>query len=213
MSDDKELPAGWVWTTLGDVCVDSQYGWTTSANAEGEILFLRTTDITSGSINWDSVPYCLEPPADVEKYLLHDGDIVISRAGSVGYSILIKYPRRAVFASYLIRFRPKIDPQYTAYFLQSPSYWKAISEQRLGIAIPNVNASKLRQINFPLAPPAEQRWWLDRIAEHVGVSLGITDEDLMAGEFQGRGGLFKARQVFGDELPVLLDELNGVLVG
>ncbi len=59
----------------------------------------------------------------------------------------------------------------------------------------------------------EQRWWLDRIAEHVGVSLSISDVDLLAGEFQGRGGLFKARQVFGADLPVLLYELNAALVG
>src|SRR3990170_1071026 len=47
-------------------------------------------------------------PVDINKYLLHDGDIVISRAGSVGFSHLIKNPKPAIFASYLIRFRPLI---------------------------------------------------------------------------------------------------------
>lgn len=162
---ENQLPTGWVWTTLGDVCSDSQYGWTTSASSEGSIQFLRTTDITSGVIDWGSVPFCLEAPPDIDKYLLSDGDIVISRAGSVGYSILIKSPKQAVFASYLIRFRPKIDEHYVAYFLQSPSYWQAISEQRLGIAIPNVNASKLRQIEFPLAPLSEQHRIVAKIEE------------------------------------------------
>jgi hypothetical protein len=32
-----------------------------------------------------------------------------------------------------------------------------------------------------------------------------------AGEFFGKGGLIKARQVFGVELPALLDELNVAL--
>lgn len=59
----------------------------------------------------------------------------------------------------------------------------------------------------------EQRWWLDHIAEHVGVSLGVAADDLMGGEFQNRGGLFKAREVFGPDLPLLLDELNAALVG
>jgi type I restriction enzyme R subunit len=59
----------------------------------------------------------------------------------------------------------------------------------------------------------EQRWWLDRIAEHVGVSLSVSADDLMGGEFQNQGGLFKARQVFGPDLPLLLDELNAALVG
>ena len=110
-----------------------------------------------GGIDWDTVPYCSEEPIDRDKYLLHDGDIVISRAGSVGYSCLIKNPQLSVFASYLIRFRPLIDERYVSYFLQSPDYWQAISESSLGIAIPNVNATKLRRIPFPLAPLPEQR--------------------------------------------------------
>ncbi len=159
------LPPGWVWTTLGEVCLPPQYGWTTSASADGSLHLLRTTDITSGKIDWESVPFCRDEPPDKDKYLLRDGDIVISRAGSVGYSHLVKNPRSAVFASYLIRFRPLIHEQYVAYFLQSPPYWESISEKSLGIAIPNVNASKLKQIAFPLAPLPEQRRIVAKIEE------------------------------------------------
>ncbi|HEC34368.1 MAG TPA: hypothetical protein ENI37_06580 [Chloroflexi bacterium] len=162
------LPPGWVWTMLGEVCRPPQYGWTTKAVSVGDLKLLRTTDITSGYIDWHSVPYCAELPPDIEKYLLHDGDIVISRAGSVGYSMLIQKPPRAVFASYLIRFKPIypwIEGRYLYYFLQSPHYWRAISEQTLGIAIPNVNAKKLRSISLPLAPLPEQRRIVARIEE------------------------------------------------
>jgi len=151
------LPDGWVWATLEEVCLAPQYGWTTKALAEGNLRLLRTTDITSGSIDWKSVPFCRDEPPEVEKYLLHDGDIVISRAGSVGYSHRVRNPGRAVFASYLIRFKPMINGQYVAYFLQSPSYWDSVYEERLGIAVPNINATKLKRIALPLAPLPEQR--------------------------------------------------------
>ena len=59
---------------------------------------------------------------------------------------------------------------------------------------------------------AEQRWWLDKIAEHVAVNVAISENDLASGEFYNRGGLFRARQAFGNELAPLLEELNGVLV-
>ncbi len=157
------LPPGWDLRTIGDVCLPPQYGWTTSAANIGSLRLLRTTDITSGSINWDTVPYCTAEPSNVEKYLLHDGDIVISRAGSVGFSYLIKNPLPAVFASYLIRFRPIINEKYVAYFLQSPIYWQAISENSLGIAIPNVNASKLKKIPIPVPPLPEQERIVARI--------------------------------------------------
>jgi type I restriction enzyme R subunit len=59
----------------------------------------------------------------------------------------------------------------------------------------------------------EQRWWLDKIAEHVAVNVAIREDDLGGGEFFAKGGLFRARQAFGSELGPLLEELNGVLVG
>jgi type I restriction enzyme S subunit len=167
----SDLPIGWVWATLGDVCTSPQYGWTTSASTHGKLHLLRTTDITQGKVNWSSVPFCKKEPIDVEKYLLNDGDILISRAGSVGYSYLVKNPEKAVFASYLIRFRPFIDGSYLSYFLKSPSYWALISEKSIGIAVSNVNASKLKQIPLPLAPLPEQR----RIVGKVEVLFSFLD--------------------------------------
>ena len=125
------LPKKWVWTQIGTICTPTQYGWTTQASTFGEIHLLRTTDITSGNINWDTVPYCYEVPTDLEKYLITDGDIVISRAGSVGESHLIKNPKKSVFASYLIRFKPMINRDYFALFLKSPYYWSVISDESL----------------------------------------------------------------------------------
>jgi type I restriction enzyme S subunit len=110
-----DLPNGWTLSTLGEISTKPQYGWTTKANHEsGKVKLLRTTDITSGQINWATVPYCSKEPDDLDKYLLKPGDIVISRAGSVGVSYLLTEIDNAVFASYLIRFRPiePVDKKY-----------------------------------------------------------------------------------------------------
>jgi type I restriction enzyme S subunit len=150
---------GWNEVTIGDVCSKPQYGWTTKARTDGgDVRLLRTTDITSGQIDWATVPFCTEAPPDLEKYLVRENDIVISRAGSVGMSHLIAGVESAVFASYLIRFRPgpRVLPKYLSYFLKSPGYWKQIADNTSGIAIPNVNASKLQEVRLPLAPLAEQ---------------------------------------------------------
>jgi type I restriction enzyme S subunit len=168
------LPETWVWTSIGEVCHKPQYGWTTKADKEvGEIKLLRTTDITSGAIDWVTVPYCTEIPDDLEKYLLRAGDIVISRAGSVGVSYLLTEVEPAVFASYLIRFRPKaaVDEKYLAYYLQSPVYWEAIGASKSGIALFNVNAKKLGLVPFPLAPITHQR----RIVSAIELQLGRLD--------------------------------------
>jgi len=55
---------------------------------------------------------------------------------------------------------------------------------------------------------ADQRWWLDRIAETIGVNLGVRAEDFGYGELFNRGGWYAAREVLGEGLPELLAELN-----
>ena len=165
MNVAQAIPETWVIATVGDVCSQPQYGYTTKASNRGDLRLLRTSDITSGSINWETVPYCAENPDDLEKYSLKDGDILVSRAGSVGVSYLVKKPRKAVFASYLIRFKPFIDRRFLAYFLQSPDYWATIADEKLGIAVPNVNATKLKSITLPIPPAAEQLRIVAKIEE------------------------------------------------
>ena len=160
-----EIPYTWVQTTIGDVCSQPQYGYTTKASDSGDLLLLRTTDITGERIVWETVPYCSINPDDIEAYLVKDGDIVVSRAGSVGVSRFITNPRRAVFASYLIRFRPLIDGRFLSYFLKSPDYWAAIGSKKLGIAVPNVNATKLKSIPVPTPPMREQHRIVAKIEE------------------------------------------------
>ena len=81
-------PAGWATTTIGAVCFNPQYGWTTSGVQSGTLKLLRTTDISHGPIDWVSVPFCRDNPPELEKYLLVDGDIVVSRAGSDRKSVV-----------------------------------------------------------------------------------------------------------------------------
>lgn len=157
MKANQDLPLGWAIAPVGDVCSQPQYGYTTRASNNGDLRLLRTSDITSGRINWESVPFCSENPDDTEKYILRNGDILVSRAGSVGVSHLVTNPLKAVFASYLIRFKPFIDTQFLAHFLQSPNYWATIADEKLGIAVANVNATKLKSIMVPVPPAMEQR--------------------------------------------------------
>jgi type I restriction enzyme, S subunit len=170
----SELPQGWTKTTISALCGSGQYGWTTKSSIQGDVKYLRTTDITRGQIDWNSTPFCQEPPTELGKYRIRKNDILISRAGSVGFSTLIKKPPFAtVFASYLIRFIPakEIEARYLAFFLKSPEYWQQISEASSGSAMANVNAKKLAEISVPLAPLNEQK----RIADKLDRLLAKVD--------------------------------------
>ncbi len=57
----------------------------------------------------------------------------------------------------------------------------------------------------------DQLTWLNLIRDHIATSLSIDREDLELSPFNQLGGLGKAHQLFGEQLPKLLDELNEVL--
>ena len=54
----------------------------------------------------------------------------------------------------------------------------------------------------------EQRKWLEMIRDHIAANLNIDTEDFDYAPFSGEGGLGKVHQLFGEDLPVILDELN-----
>ena len=139
----------WVQCSLVDVCSEINYGLTASASdtAIGP-RFLRITDIVSGQLDWNTVPYVLADEETIAKYRLHDGDIVIARTGaSTGSnSFYVKNPPVAVFASYLVRLqaKPDFDSRFISYYLKSEKFWEFIRGV-LGdkSAQPNASASTM----------------------------------------------------------------------
>ena len=60
-------------TSLSHYLESTQYGYTASASETGTHQLVRITDINSGNVDWNTVPFC---DCDVEdKYLLKDDDI------------------------------------------------------------------------------------------------------------------------------------------
>jgi type I restriction enzyme R subunit len=57
----------------------------------------------------------------------------------------------------------------------------------------------------------EQRQWLEMIRDHIATSLRIEMDDFDDVPFHEKGGRMKVYRLFGDELPNILDELNGAL--
>jgi type I restriction enzyme S subunit len=171
----NELPEGWTETTVGEVAEDISYGYTARAvrNAKGP-RYLRITDIQNNSVDWASVPSCAIPSKRLPAYQLRSGDLVFARTGATtGKSFLIKSCPEAVFASYLIRIRPRTSlvPEFIARFFQSADYWSQISENISGSAQPNCNATKLSTLVVPIPPLSEQR----RIVAKLERLLGEVD--------------------------------------
>ncbi|RMG78912.1 MAG: restriction endonuclease [Chloroflexi bacterium] len=173
--NEGELPEGWRKEKVNTIVTDIQYGFTTSSTHQKVgPKFLRITDIQNNKVNWDNVPYCSIEDKLISKYLLRDGDLVFARTGAtVGKSFLIKGKiPKSIFASYLIRLRfsKAILDKYVWYYFQSPFYWDQISHKQVGIGQPNVNATKLGDLDIIICPFHEQHIIVQKIEKRLSIA-------------------------------------------
>jgi type I restriction enzyme, S subunit len=154
------IASDWKLVDLGSVCEKPQYGFTASSAHIGNAKFLRITDINDLGVDWNSVPFCDCADKELEKYRLYSGDIVFARIGATtGKSYLIENPPKAVFASYLIRVRPKseIASEYLNYFFRSDAYWRQVNANKSSNLKKGINGSILNTLLIPQPPLPEQR--------------------------------------------------------
>ena len=156
-SELGEIPEGWEVKTLGELSQKPQYGYTESAKDEPiGPNFLRITDINKKAwIEWESVPYCEIVEDDYKKYRLREGDILIARMADPGHGCMIEEEQDAVFASYLIRFRPrqKCYARFLQYWLRSDAYWELVNGRGAGTTRVSLNARVLS--GFPTLVPTD----------------------------------------------------------
>jgi type I restriction enzyme S subunit len=180
-----DIPEGWAVESIGDICESVNYGYTTSADDKDMgPKFLRITDIVPDVISWPDVPYCAVAPADLEKYLLKEGDIVIARTGATtGYAKRMnKRHPTAVFASYLVRARAKknISNRMLGILMESEHYKRYIKTNIGGAAQPQANAVVLTSMQIAV-PPREISQQFDQLAEPImdrAELLALTSENL-----------------------------------
>ena len=158
-----EIASDWLTCTVAEACGAIDYGLTRAAsNRPSGQKFLRITDIVSGQIDWNTVPYVSVGSRTAKKYRLYHGDVVLARTGaSTGVSAYVKDPPPAVFASYLVRLRAMagFDGRFLAYYLRSKGfrhYMRGVLGDKS--AQPNASASTMTAAPFR-APkdPSEQR--------------------------------------------------------
>lgn len=156
-----KVPAEWTVKKLKNVCSQSAlYGANiASSHYEGEgVRFLRTTDISDdGALKNGGV---FVHATLVEDYMLNDGDLLISRSGTVGRSFLYKSQHHGpcAYAGYLVRFVPSSDvlPEYLLLFTKTQAFHKFLQVMAISSTIENVNGEKYANAPFCIPPLQEQ---------------------------------------------------------
>ena len=155
------LPAHWQVARLKSLCKrHSLYGANIPATEylSSGVRFLRTTDITDhGHLTGEGVHL---PAQAVTEYILSDGDILVSRSGTVGRSFLYRSDIHGpcAYAGYLVRFVPKTRQiaDYIYLFTKTLAFQEFLRTAAISSTIENVNAEKYANCLLPVPPPDEQ---------------------------------------------------------
>jgi type I restriction enzyme S subunit len=146
--------------------------------AASGVRLLRTTDIgADGAVISDAPGVYVAPNEAPRKLMLRNGDILLSRSGTLGRSLL--YGDKlgpATHAGYLVRFRLSADnhPPYVAYSVQSSFLQDAVRADAVESTIGNFNAEKYANVKLPWWPPPRQRAiakYLDRETKRIGALI------------------------------------------
>ena len=174
------IPSHWNLRKLKHSCKRSAlYGLNKpsgSYEAEG-VRFIRTTDIDeNGTLRPHGGVYL--PAGLAEGYTLEEGDLLLSRSGTIGRSLV--YSRDAqgpcAYAGYLVRFVPdrSLVPRFASYSTRSQPFFDWLGITVIESTIGNVNGQKYANMEFALPSIAEQRAiadFLDRETARIDALL------------------------------------------
>lgn len=119
--------------------------------------YIRTTDIDdAGQLRPDTVKAV--PAVEARRYLLRQGDVLVSRAGSIGRCHVFDAAQgQAVFAGYLVRLRFRaLNPHLFRMWLRTSAFKAQVAMGAVQSTIENFNAERYKDLRMPDVPLEQQ---------------------------------------------------------
>lgn len=160
----------WQTVALREVGKGFNYGSSAKSQREGDVPVLRMGNLQGGQLDWESLVYTSDK-AEIEKYLLENGDVLFNRTNSpelVGKTSIYRGERKAIYAGYLIRVKgsERLNTEFLNIQLNSPHArdycWQVKTD---GVSQSNINAKKLKAYEFDLPAIDEQLEIVRRVNE------------------------------------------------
>ncbi|EAI1793606.1 restriction endonuclease subunit S [Campylobacter coli] len=175
------LPQGWKWKSLGEICFITDGTHKTPNYIETGIPFLSVKNISKGFFDLSDVKYIsLEEHNKLIKRAKPEfGDILICRIGTLGKAIKISLEFEfSIFVSLgLLKPKVKIISDYLVYFLNSCFIEEWINDNKVGggTHTAKLNLNILEKCPIALPPLKEQ----ERIVGILDESIKILEQNLL----------------------------------
>lgn len=153
-----DVPEHWDFKSLRRITKEHRQGYYIDEPYISEgVKLVRITDLHSdGSINYSEMPFVKITKEHEKLYSIEDGDFLFPRTGTIGSLGFVSNPERAVFASYLIRFRFKSNQvlnDYLYYYFMSDAFLDGVFSDLHGGVVQNIHAENIK--NQFIAHPKE----------------------------------------------------------
>jgi len=157
-----KIPKNWEAIRLGDALELCQYGLSIPMSEKGRYPIIKMDEIVDGYVIPTITKYVDLDYKTFKAFKLEKGDILFNRTNAyelVGRTGIFLLDGDYVFASYLIRLRPKhelFDPHFLTFYLTfSQNRLRQLATKAVHQA--NINATNLKKIVVPKPPLPEQQ--------------------------------------------------------
>lgn len=178
------VPESWNVVDFGSAREWLQYGTSTPCSYSlTEYPVLRIPNIEAGRVNSLDIKYGKLRPDEADRYRLANGDLIFIRTNGVierlgTCAVYAGQPKNALFASYLIRGRLKldrVDPHFVAQFFASERGTSIVA----GRATPaadgkyNLNTGTIDGLPFPLPPTLHEQREIIAILDAIDQKINL----------------------------------------
>lgn len=129
----------------------------------GVYPFVSTKDVSESGINFDDA---LKTSLQTYEYMVRtgcqpkQGDVLFSKDGTIGRTVIVYNAPPFVVASSLIIIRPdlsRVDSRYLSFLCRSVAVQEQVRSFAKGAGLPRLSISNLLRVVVPVPPLAEQR--------------------------------------------------------
>ena len=173
---DGELPVGWKWTELGDVCIKiGDIDHKMPKQIPTGYPYVSTKDFTDNlKISFKNAKYISE-----EDYLNlsrkikpERGDIIFPRYGTIGKNVLVDFDKEFLVSYSCAVIKPNqklVLPKFVYLFSLSPKITEEIRKYTVETTQANVGIASIKSFVFPLPPLEEQQQIVDELESKLTV--------------------------------------------